>query len=71
MTDQNGKLTHSKKDTQHTFILRYWRAGVGQSRLRVIDVSTGQAYYLEQLDQLAALVSTLTSEKNGASDSGG
>jgi hypothetical protein len=45
---------------QHSFILRCWSDSRGELRLRLIDVQTGQGYYIEEFDQLIKLVSNLT-----------
>ena len=56
----NGEIFNSEYSKQHTFILRCWTNIDGQTRLRLIDVQSGQGYYLDKVDQLSELISILT-----------
>jgi hypothetical protein len=65
MHADHEKPSHIEDSKQRTFILRCWTTAEGQTRLRLIDVQSGQGYYLDKIDQLNELVSSLTeSEKN-------
>jgi len=65
MNTNTANSHHTDYSKQQTFILRCWTTLEGQTRLRLIDVQSGQGYYLEQIDQLNQLVSSLTkSEQN-------
>ncbi|MBN1146957.1 MAG: hypothetical protein JXA78_06865 [Anaerolineales bacterium] len=56
-SEKSSLIEHSK---QRTFILRCWTTPEGQARLRLIDVQSGRGYYLEQIERLNALISSLT-----------
>jgi hypothetical protein len=49
-----------KYTRQFSFILRCWRNSKGELRLRLIDVQTGQGYYVEKHNQLVELISSLS-----------
>ena len=59
MHANNGNSSHTAQSKQQTFILRCWTNIEGQTRLRLIDVQSGKGYYLEKIDQLNNLVSSL------------
>jgi hypothetical protein len=60
MVPDNEIPPFEKYTNQYSFILRCWSDCQGELRLRLIDVQTGQGYFVEKQDQLVKLISSLT-----------
>jgi hypothetical protein len=60
MVPDNEIPPFEKYTNQYSFILRCWSDSQGELRLRLIDVQTGQGYFVEKQDQLVKLISSLT-----------